>query len=89
MSDSREVWFVRRDYAFQNYPVTWQGWLATVLFGLFVIAMIALAAVIASAIFVIAMVVVVIAAAIGFLRFVFIHSGRMRANRDDRRNFDA
>ncbi|MCE9520852.1 MAG: hypothetical protein K8S25_00290 [Alphaproteobacteria bacterium] len=89
MNEGREVWFVRREYAFQNYPVTWQGWLATILFGALVIVMVALAAVIASALFVVLMVALVIAVTIGFLRCVFVHSTRSRADRDDRRNFDA
>ncbi len=84
MSDSREIWFVRRRYIFQNYPVTWQGWLATLLFAILVIAVVILAAVVASAIFAIAAVVFVFAVAFGFLRFIFGHSATWREYRDNR-----
>jgi len=84
MTDSREIWFVRRRYVFQNYPVSWQGWLATLLFAAFVIAMVVLAAVVASAILVIAVVVFVFAVAFAFLRLVFSHSAAWRDYRENR-----
>ena len=81
MSDSREVWFVRTRYTGQAYPVTWQGWLAALAFGAFVIGMIVLGAFIAVAAFVVAIVVAVILVAYAYLRFAFSHS---RMSRDDR-----
>ena len=47
MSESQEVWFVRRRMTGRTYPVTWQGWLVTLAFAAFVIAMVVLGAVIA------------------------------------------
>ena len=78
MSDSREVWFVRTRYTGQAYPVTWQGWLATIAFAAFVIAMVILGAFIAVAAFVIAVVVAVFLVAFAYLRFVFRHSRKSR-----------
>jgi uncharacterized membrane protein len=89
MSDSREVWVIRKNFGGQQYPSTWRGWLATLLFGALVIAMVAVAAVIASALFVFLMVAVVIAVLVGFVRFAFFRAAGARSDDDIRRNYDA
>ena len=78
MSESQEVWFVRRRMTGRTYPVTWQGWLVTLAFAAFVIAMVVLGAVIAVTTFVIAVIVAIFLVAFAYLRLVFRHSSGAR-----------
>ncbi len=89
MSDSREVWFVRTSYTGQAYPVTWQGWLATLAFAAFVVTMVILGVIIAATAFVIAVIVAVFLVAFAYLRFVFRHSRASRNVADYRGPTDA
>jgi len=89
MSDRREVWFVRTSYTGQAYPVTWQGWLTTLAFAAFVIAMVILGAVIAATAFVIAVIVAVFLVAFAYLSFAFRHSRKSRDVTDYRGPSDA
>ena len=89
MSDSREVWFVRRRFTGRTYPVTWQGWVVTLAFAAFVIAMMILGAVIAVTAFVVAGIAAVFLVAFAYLRLVFRHSSGSRDVSDYRDRSDA
>lgn len=89
MSDGREIKVVRIQIGGQSYPKTWQAWVASLIVGIFAVAMIALIAVLASAVFVVVLVLFAIAAALVILRLIFSPADIARGFREFRKNRNA
>jgi cation transporter-like permease len=89
MSDSREIKVVRIQIGGQSYPKSWQGWIASLIVGIFAVAMIVLIAVLASAVFVVALVLFAVAAALVILRLIFSPADIARGFREFRKNRNA
>jgi hypothetical protein len=90
MSDEhQEVGFVHRVYTVNYRPVTWRGWLATILLAIFFVGMIALALVVASAVLVIALVLFAVLAGLAILRLILSPADIARGFREFIRKKDA